>query len=110
MTSNLIHEWEAEGFTLRFYAEPEDESPRGQFQLDDGSDDDDLIAKIENGTYAWFCATVTASKAGVVLATDYLGCCCYESEAAFLTADGYAKDMESTVIREARKIIAKLNN
>lgn len=106
--TELFHETNIDGFTVRFYAEPEDESPRSQFQLDDGSDDEELIAKIEDGTYLWFCAKVTASKAGVELATDYLGCCCYDSLESFLTPNGYASDMQNTVVDAARAKLAEL--
>lgn len=108
--SNLIHEEEREGFTIRFYAEPEDLSPRGEFMDEDGSDDEETIRKIEDGTYAWFCAKVTASKNGITLATDYLGACCYDTETAFITQNGYYEDMVSTVIADARKAFSELNN
>lgn len=108
MQSLMIHEENYEGFTIRFYVEPEDESPRGQFMNEDGSDDEEILAKIEDGTYEWFCVKVTASKAGVELATDYLGGCCYASYEDFLTPDGYAADMRATVVEEARKTLAAL--
>lgn len=108
MHQELIQTEEREGFTIHFYA-CEDCSPRGQFMNEDGSDDEEIIAKIEDGTYAWFCAKVTASREGVELATDYLGGCCYDSPRQFCTeADGYYADMVATVIAEAKEVIAKL--
>lgn len=105
---NLVHEETREGFTIRFFAQPEEISPRGQFQNEDGSDDEETISKIEDGTYAWFCAKVTASKAGVTLGADYLGACCYDSEAAFVTPDGYYPDMVNAAIEEAKATLATL--
>ena len=106
--STPLHTEEREGFTIRFYAEPEFESPRGQFQNEDGSDDEDIIGKIESGYYDWFCAKVTASKAGVELASDYLGGCCYDTALDFVKAGGYYDDMISTVIADAKRTIAEL--
>lgn len=103
-----IHTEERDGFEINFYVCEEEMSPRGQFQLEDGSDDEELLSKIADGTYAWFCAKVTASKAGVVLGGDYLGGCCCESAQAFVTAGDYYEDMVAEAIREARRTIAKL--
>lgn len=108
MQHDLRHEETIDGFTIRFYREDEDESPRGQFQNEDGSDDEDTIRKIDNGTYDWFCVKVTASKEGIQLASDYLGGCCYESFEDFLTPDGYAADMRADIIAEAKRVLAQL--
>lgn len=35
--------------------------------------------------YAWFSAKVTLWKAGIELAAEYLGCCCYETDDEFWT-------------------------
>ena len=105
----LIHEEERGGFTIRFYAEPEDLSPRDEFMIEDGSDDEETIRKIENGTYAWFCAHVVASKAGVELGDDYLGACCYESAQAFVTpGEGYWEDMVANALDQAKAKFAEL--
>lgn len=62
-----------------------------------------------------FCAEVTAKKAGIELATDYLGCCIYEKEEDFYNTKGcYFDDMVISVIAEAKKelpnIIKELQN
>ena len=110
MYSEHIHREEREGFTIDFYACEEGISPRGEFMDEEGNDDEETLAKIADGTYAYFCAKVTASKEGVELATDYLGACCYNSAEEFCTtyADGYYADMVATVIEEAKATIGKL--
>ena len=102
---------EVGGFIIDFYACEEYTSPRGQFQNEDGSDDEETIGRIRDGTYAWFCAKVTASRAGVVLGTDYLGGCCYDSPQQFWDmGDGYYKsNMIAAAIAEAVATIEALN-
>ena len=106
--NDLRHVEQFEGFEIRFYREEEDTSPLGQFQLDDGSDDLQRIHDINTGKYDWFSVRCVATKNGIDLATDYLGCCCYESFADFLTPDGYAADMCRSVVNEAKAVIASL--
>jgi hypothetical protein len=108
MNRELIHTEEREGFTIQLWRRDEDMSPRGQFQREDGSDDEELIHDIESGRYDWFCAEVTASKADVVLGHDFLGGCCYESAKDFVTPDGYYPDMVAEAIAEAREKLAEL--
>ncbi len=105
---DLRHTEEFEGFTIRFYREDEDMSPVGQFASGDDALDAEVLRKIESGEYDWFCVKVTASKAGIELASTYLGGCCYESFEEFLTPDGYAFDMRSEAVDEARKVLAQL--
>jgi hypothetical protein len=107
----LIHTEEREGFTIRFYACEEYDSPRGQLMNEDGSDDEETIREIELGIMAWFCAKVTASKEGVELASDYLGCCVYQSAMDFVDEPGaefYYTDMVNNVLCKAKETIAKL--
>ena len=104
----LIHTEEKEGFTIRYYAEEEDLSPVGAFASGDEELDKQTLADIESGKLLWFCAKVTASKANVELAADYIGACCYESYAEFMTGDGYYADMVSAVIVEAKEKVKEL--
>lgn len=100
----LIHTEEVDGFEINFYAAPEDSHPRDSF--DDSVDDiDEICRKIDNGFYAWFIAKVTASKAGIELASDYLGACLYESCQQFVTENAYYADMKERVIEEAKQTI-----
>lgn len=104
MYQELIHEEQAEGFAIRFYAMPEDSHPRDSF--DDSVDDiAEICRKIDNGTYEWFVAKVTASKNGIELASDYLGACLYESCQQFVTDNDYYADMKARVIEEAKQTI-----
>ena len=52
---------------------------------------------------AWFSAKVTAEFDGLVLNTQYLGCCSYKTEEEFYTKykDDYFKDMMNTAVDEA---------
>lgn len=99
---------ERDGFTIECAIAPEDYSPRGQFMNEDGSDDEEVLAKIASGEYEWFQVRVTALKAGIALGWDYLGGCCYASFSDFMVEDGYYADMVATAIDEAKATIAKL--
>lgn len=104
----LIDEREQDGFKIRLYACPEDCSPVGMFDSGDAALDQEVIDKIEDGTYTWFVAKVTASKNGIELGTDYLGGCCYKSTEEFVKQDDYYSDMRKTAITEAKKAIKGL--
>ena len=104
----MIHTEERDGFLVTFSVAPETKDPRGQFMLEDGSDDEKIIERIHSGYYAWFIARVEASRAGIVLGTDYLGACCYESAQAFVTEDGYYPDMVDEALTAARATLASL--
>lgn len=104
MYYELIHEEQSEGFTIRFHAMPEYSHPRDSFD-DTCHDIAEICRKIDNGTYVWFVAKVTASKAGVELASDYLGACLYDSYQQFVTDNGYYADMKARVIEEAKQTI-----
>jgi len=103
MSTRLIHTEEFEGFTVSFFADPEDCAPEDSF-------DDccaDTVADIQEGRCEWFAARVTASLEGRDLATDYLGCCAYVNFSDFVTDDGYYADMRRTVVSEARAFLSR---
>lgn len=102
MDWDLIHAETREGFDIRYYAAAEDEQPEGHF--DDGGETARLIRE---GRYDWFVAKVTASKAGVELADDHLGGCCYETAGDFV-GPGYYEDMVGIVIERARAKLGEL--
>lgn len=106
MRGEIVHTEEWEGFKVTLELLPEDDDPRGHFASGNDEDDADIVRKIESGYYLWFVAKVSASKAGIVLGTDYLGGCCYKSAADFMAPDGYYPQMRKDAITEAR---AKLN-
>lgn len=106
---DAVHTEESpEGFVFNLYLLEEDESPRDNFMNEDGSDDEETIRKIADGTYLWFCAKVTCSKAGIVLGTDYLGACCYANVADFVVPTGYWPDMKAQALAEAKITLTKL--
>jgi len=107
MYQELIHEEEAAGFAIRFYACEEYSHPKDSFD-DTCHDVSDICDKIDRGVYVWFCAKVTASKNGIELASDYLGACLYDSCQQFVEHNDYYADMKATVIKEAKQAIAKL--
>ena len=104
MYQELIHTEKCGGFDIHFYACEEHTHPRDSF--DDSVDDiAEICRKIDNCTYVWFIAKVTASKAGIELASDYLGCCLYDSCQQFVEENGYYADMKARVIEEAKQTI-----
>jgi hypothetical protein len=102
-----MHEKEQDGFTIRLSAAPEDHPIDWDFETE--QDRLDLLEKIDNGTLVYFSARVEAIKCGLVLATDYLGGCCYESVQAFVDEGGYYQDMVDAVILEAGEMIEELS-
>jgi hypothetical protein len=105
----LEHSEQYQGFIIRFYSEYEHTHPRDYFD-DSVTEIDELCDKIDNGDYVWFTAKVTASKNGIELASDYLGCCLYESVLQFVSYEGYYTDMRQTVVYEANKAIELLTS
>ena len=104
---DLMAQFDYEGFTVRFYAEPELDSPDGHFASGDAEADAETIRKIECGDYLWFQVACEASKNGVLLGRDYLGGCCYATYDDFMS-DGYASDMRDEAISDAKATLAKL--
>lgn len=100
-----LHTERREEFDIAFYALPEDEAPEDCFD----EEGDETAKAIREGRYDWFCACVTASRAGIELGVDYLGACCYDSASDFPTDSGYYEGMVSTAISEARLTLARLN-
>lgn len=103
----LINEKQFDGFTIRFYATPEDTHPRDLFDPT-AEDIDQLCRDIDNGTFHWFTAKVTASKNGIELAADYLGGCLYRNLWDFVSDNDYYADMRERVIAEAKQAIQDL--
>lgn len=104
-----FHRETFEGFEINVYALPEDSDPAETFAYSEDDMNRETVQMIHRGDLAWFTAKVTASRNGIELAADYLGCCCYTSESEFVELAGdYYHDMRATVVREARDAIAKL--
>lgn len=108
--STPFHTESFEGFDIAVYALPEDDDPSGYFASGDDEWDREQCQAIYDGNVEWFCAKVTASKAGIELASDYLGACAYKRLADFIDVDCYYGDMRANVAAMARNNIAKLSD
>lgn len=111
-----LHTEVYKGFTISFYRENEDSDPRDHFDdaagyvSGDAENDHETIVQIASGDLDWFCAKVTASLNGIVLAEDYLGCCCYFDPADFVRggAGDYYADMRADVASRALQAVAAM--
>jgi len=103
---NIIHTEDTQGFHIVCSTTWEDTPPQDMF---DASVEDigEIRRKIDNGTYEWFAVRVEAYQQGILLGTDFLGCCLYESQKEFLTGD-YYEDMVYAAIQEAKLNLAIL--
>jgi hypothetical protein len=101
-----IHTEKAAGFDIVFSVTYEDSQPDWDFETEE--DKQDLLRRIENGDLVWFIARVQAYKNGVLLGTDYLGGCCYDSYMQFVKDSDYYADMVENAVSNARQTIAKL--
>lgn len=101
MNWELIETHTQDGFTIKTYVAPEEMNPADQF-------DEEVVQGIRDGIYTWFTVKVEASKNGIVLADEYLGGCCYESETDFLDIDGYWADMCETALHDAKQTLKDL--
>jgi hypothetical protein len=101
-----IHTEIAAGFDIVFSVAHEDSQPDWDFENEE--DRQDTLRRIDNGDLVWFVARVQAFKNGVLLGTDYLGGCCYDSYMQFVESSDYYSDMAETAVNEARQTIAKL--
>ena len=101
-----IHTSTASGFEIRFSVAPEHVEPDWHFE--DEADRQDTLNRIERGDLVYFIARVEAVKEDIVLGTDYLGGCCYDSYKQFVESSDYFGDMVENAVEEARSTLAKL--
>lgn len=97
---------DTQGFHIVCSVAYEDTHPSDLFD-DSCHDINDICQKIDDGFYQWFIVRVEAYKNGILLGSDYLGGCLYESYEDFLE-DGYYGDMVDQAITEAKTNINKL--
>src|SRR5690348_17201210 len=77
----------------------------------DASLDPETIEGINNGTYTLFCAKVSVIKAGLELASEYLGQCVYADPNDFYKeTGGYFDAMAAEALDAAKKRIVALNS
>jgi hypothetical protein len=99
---------DTQGFHIVCSAKWEDTHPRDLFD-DSCCDVQEICEKIDRGLYVWFVARVEAYKHGILLGTDYLGNCLYDSFEQFKN-DEYYFSMVDAAINEAKQNLQKLTN
>lgn len=108
--NNVLYKTElppVEGFNLTFYALVEDIPLEDAF--DDSVDDiKELYNKLERYDAVYFCAKVSAYKAGIELGSSYLGACYYDDYEQFINDGDYIKDMTDEAIGEAKRTLKEL--
>ena len=110
--SDLQHTEIIDGFTIKFYAEEEPCSIKEYYPEETPAELQAIYDSLDHYDTVWFLAKVTASKNNIVLATEYLGCCHYDSYEDFYVKhrNDYYIDMVYSVIAEAEKAIVSLSH
>ena len=101
---DTIAEFERDGFTVIVDKTYEDFNPRDHFESDDM---DEILRKIDNGTYEWFMLRVRVLVEGLELGSHYLGGCLYEDPREVLT-DGTAEDCIYEAMKEAKSQVYRM--
>ena len=101
---DTISEFERDGFTVIVDKTYEDFNPRDHFEADDM---DEILRKIDNGTYEWFMLRVRVLVEGLELGSHYLGGCLYEDARDVLT-DGTAEDCIGEALKEAKSQVYRM--
>jgi hypothetical protein len=102
---DTIAEFERDGFTVIVDKTYEDFNPRDHFEDDNM---DEIIRKIDNGTYEWFMLRVRVLVEGLELGSAYLGGCLYEDPREVLT-DGIAEDFIAEAMKEAKSQVYRMS-
>jgi len=102
---DTISEFERDGFTVIVDKTYEDFNPRDHFESDDM---DEILRKIDNGTYEWFMLRVRVLVDGLELGSAYLGGCLYEDPREVLS-DGTAEDFIAEAMTEAKSQVYRLS-
>jgi len=102
---DTISEFERDGFTVIVDKTYEDFNPRDHFESDDM---DEILRKIDNGTYEWFMLRVRVLVEGLELGSAYLGGCLYEDPREVLS-DGTAEDFIAEAMTEAKSQVYRLS-
>ena len=102
---DTIAEFTRDGFDIVVDKTYEDMHPRDHFEDDNM---DEIIRKIDNGTYDWFMLRVRVLVEGLELGSSYLGGCLYEDPREVLT-DGVAEDFIAEAMKEAKTKVYALS-
>ena len=106
MHYETVHTEERRGFQISLSMAQETDAPDWYFESPE--DEVETLRKIDAGIYLWFIARVDVHKRGILLSSDYLGGCCYESVKDFIDC-GYFADMADTAIADAETVLKKLS-
>jgi len=104
---DTIAEFERDGFTVIVDKTYEDTNPRDSFD-DSVTDINEILRKIDNGTYEWFMLRVRVLVEGLELGSAYLGGCLYE-DAREVLSDGTAEDFIDEAMKEAKAQVYRLS-
>ncbi len=99
-----LAKYHRDGFDIVVDKTWEDIDPRGQFDLPDV---EEILMKIDEGTYDWFMLRVRVFFDAHEMGSHYLGGCLYEDAKQVLT-DGTAEDCISQAMDEAKQEIVRL--
>lgn len=102
-----IHTEDTQGFHIVVSVTDEDFHPRDCFDYEE-DEMQELCRKIDVGLYAWFAVRVEAYKGGILLGSDYLGGCLYDSPKQFIEMNDYYSDMVDNAIQEAKNALERL--
>ena len=102
---DTLAEYERDGYTVIVDKTYEDFNPRDHFESDDI---DEILRKIDNGTYEWFMLRVRVLVEGLELGSHYLGGCLYEDARDVLT-DGTAEDCIGEALKEAKSQVYRMS-
>jgi hypothetical protein len=97
--------YERDGYTVIVDKTYEDINPRDCFDTDDM---DEILRKINNGTYEWFMLRVRVLVEGLELGSAYLGGCLYEDPREVLS-DGTAEDFIAEAMTEAKSQVYRMS-
>ena len=97
-----------DGFDITFNALAEDVPLSDTLDCTD-QELKEYYKKLENYDLVYFCAEVTASRCGVNLAHNYLGCCIYVSYDDFIQANDYIQDMIQMAVEDAKHTLKQMN-
>lgn len=96
--------YERMGFDVIVDKTWEDLDLRGQFE---DSDLDEIVDKVNNGTYEWFMLRVRVMFEGHEMGSAYLGGCLYE-DAREVLIDGTAEDLIDEALQNAKREVNNL--
>jgi hypothetical protein len=102
-----IHTEDTQGFHVVCSVTSEDFHPSDCFDYEE-EELGELCRKIDAGIYSWFAVRVEAYKGGILLGSDYLGGCLYDSPMQFVKESEYYSDMVDNAVQEAKDALEML--